>query len=112
MPTTAHRQYLGAMQPFDISAQSAVKYKINSNFLNQKPQNYPLYCAHALYETNSLTSHPLKWFVPLQQGKTAKSGALANTEHSVMLRRASEADQKAKPWRYPAMIWGQVSTDS
>jgi len=65
MPTRAHQQYLGAMQPFDISAQSAVKYKINSNFLNQKPQNYPVYSAHVLYEINSLTSHPSKWFVSL-----------------------------------------------
>ena len=101
--------------PLNISAQSALKYKINSNFLNQKPQNYPLYSAHVLYEINSLTSHPSKWFVSLQQvdfGKTAKSGALASTEHSAMLWRASEADQKAQPWRYPPVICGQVSTDS
>lgn len=101
--------------PLNISAQSAVKYKINSNFLNQKPQNYPLYSAHVLYGINSLTSHPSKWFVSLQQadfGKTAKSGALANTEHSAMLCRASEADQKAQPWRYPAMFYRQLRTDS
>ena len=68
-----------------------------------------------LYKINSLTSQPSKWFVSLQQAdfeKTAKSGALANTEHSAMLCRASEADQKAQPWRYPAMNCGQVSTDS
>jgi hypothetical protein len=64
-----------------------------------------------LYEINSLTSHPSKWLVSLQQAdlaKTAKSGALANTEHSALLCRASEADQKAEPRRCPAMICGQV----